>query len=175
MNALIPVDYSGERVLTTEQLAQAYGCEAHQIKQNFKNNEGRFEEGKHFYKLTGDALKDFKNQVENFYPVNKHTAVLYLWTRRGASRHSKMLGTDKAWEMFDSLEENYFNPRPNNLRSHSLFCLLALPARMADTITRLWRSPASLQTRLATDRDLPRPPHHVPPAMYGLMAHLSML
>ena len=115
MGDLIPVEYRAERVLTTEQLAQAYGCEAHQIKQNFKNNEGRFEEGKHFYKLTGDALKDFKNQVENFYPVNKHTAVLYLWTRRGASRHSKMLGTDKAWEMFDALEENYFNPRPKAL------------------------------------------------------------
>ena len=38
-----------------------------------------------------------------------------LWTRRGASRHSKMLGTDKAWEMFDALEENYFNPRPKEL------------------------------------------------------------
>lgn len=23
-----------------------------------------------------------------------------------------MLGTDKAWEMFDTLEENYFNPKP---------------------------------------------------------------
>ena len=22
-----------------------------------------------------------------------------------------MLGTDKAWEMFDTLEENYFNPK----------------------------------------------------------------
>lgn len=26
MNALIPVDYNGERVLTTEQLAEAYEC-----------------------------------------------------------------------------------------------------------------------------------------------------
>ena len=35
MNELIPVEYRAERVLTTEQLAQAYECEPKQIKQNF--------------------------------------------------------------------------------------------------------------------------------------------
>ena len=139
MSDLIPVEYRAERVLTTEQLAQAYECEVHQIKQNFKNNEGRFEEGKHFYKLTGDALKDFKNQVENFYPVNKHTAVLYLWTRRGASRHSKMLGTDRAWEMFDALEENYFNPRPKALTPAEQMAqgLLAAQKLLAEKDTKI--------------------------------------
>jgi len=24
-----------------------------------------------------------------------------------------MLGTDKAWDVFDQLEENYFNPKPH--------------------------------------------------------------
>ena len=115
MNDLIPVDYSGERVLTTEQLAQAYECEQKQIRDNFANNKDRFEEGRHFYKLTGDALRGFKHDTENFGIVGNHVNVLYLWTRRGASRHSKMLGTDKAWEMFDALEENYFNPRPKAL------------------------------------------------------------
>ena len=31
-----------------------------------------------------------------------------------------MLGTDKAWEMFDSLEENYFNPKPQLTRKEQL-------------------------------------------------------
>ena len=116
MSDLIPVEYRAERVLTTEQLAQAYECEPKQIKQNFNNNKDRFEEGKHFFKLEGDALKEFKSLVENFdLPINKFAPSLYLWTRRGASRHSKMLGTDRAWEMFDALEENYFNPRPKAL------------------------------------------------------------
>lgn len=43
--------------------------------------------------------------------LGKNASALYLWTRRGAARHSKMLGTDQAWDMFDSLEENYFNPK----------------------------------------------------------------
>lgn len=110
---LMPVEYSEERVLTTEQLAQAYECSAAQIKQNFNNNISRFEEGKHFFKLMGDDLKIFKNRVENFDLVGKNANALYLWTKRGAARHSKMLGTDKAWEVFETLEENYFSQREN--------------------------------------------------------------
>ena len=112
------IEHGGERVLTTEQLAQAYECEPKRISENFKRNADRFEEGKHYYKLEGETLKAFKtNEATNpqFAEQFKHTAILYLWTRRGASRHSKMLGTDKAWEMFDALEENYFNPRPKQL------------------------------------------------------------
>ena len=114
MNELIPVEYRAERVLTTEQLAQAYECEPKQIKQNFNNNKAHFEEGRHYYKVEGEALNNLR--VENIdLQISPKTRCLYLWTRRGASRHSKMLGTDRAWEMFDALEENYFNPRPKAL------------------------------------------------------------
>ena len=114
MSDLIPIEYRAERVLTTEQLAQAYECETKQIKQNFNNNKAHFEEGRHYYKVEGDELKDLR--VENIdLQISPKTRCLYLWTRRGASRHSKMLGTDRAWEMFDALEENYFNPRPKAL------------------------------------------------------------
>lgn len=112
---MYPVDYNGVRVLTTEQLAQAYGCEPNNIKSNFNANKSHFEEGKHFFKLEGEDLKGFKDEVRNSNLVGKNASCLYLWTRRGASRHSKMLGTDRAWEMFDALEENYFNPRPKAL------------------------------------------------------------
>ena len=78
MNDLIPVDYSGERVLTTEQLAQVYECSTDNIKINFNANKGHFEEGKHFYKLTGDALKDFKDEVRNSNLVGKNASHLIL-------------------------------------------------------------------------------------------------
>ena len=114
MNEIINIEHNNERVLTTEQLAQAYECEGVQIKQNFNNNADRFVEGQHYFKLEGEALR--KLRVENIdLQISPMTRSLYLWTRRGASRHSKMLGTDKAWEMFDALEENYFNPRPKEL------------------------------------------------------------
>ena len=107
MNELTRIEQEGQPVLTTEQLAQAYECDGRQIKQNFNNNADRFVEGQHYFKLEGEALRGFKNRVEDFDLVGKNANILYLWTRRGASRHSKMLGTDKAWEMFDALEENY--------------------------------------------------------------------
>ena len=60
MSDLIPVEYRAERVLTTEQLAQAYECGTDNIKRNFSNNKEHFEEGKHFFKLEGDELKDLR-------------------------------------------------------------------------------------------------------------------
>lgn len=103
------VVYNDERVLTTKQLAQVYVCSPKQIKQNFNNNKERFVEGKHYFYLSESLLKDFKNKVDNTDLVGKNANALYLWTRRGASRHCKLLGTETAWEMFDALEENYFN------------------------------------------------------------------
>lgn len=114
MKELIPVDYGGQRVLTTEQLAEAYECEPNNIKKNFNSNKDHFVEGRHYYKVDGEELNDLRVTFSDLQ-ISPKTRCLYLWTRRGASRHSKMLGTDKAWEMFDALEENYFNSRPKAL------------------------------------------------------------
>lgn len=65
--------------------------------------------GKHFYLLKGDELRTFKHQVTGSDLVKSNVNQLYLWTKRGASRHCKILDTEKAWEQFDCLEENYFN------------------------------------------------------------------
>ena len=116
MKDLIPVKFNEEVVITTKMLASVYECEEKQIIQNFNNNKSKFVKGVHYYKLEGVELKEFKRVIENFdeplYQEIKFVSVLILWTKRGASRHCKMLGTDKAWEMFDTLEENYFNPKP---------------------------------------------------------------
>lgn len=110
MNNLIPINFNDEIVITTKMLAEVYECKEQQITQNFNYSRDKFEEKKHYYKLTGEALK--KLRIENSdLQISPMTRTFYLWTKRGASRHCKMLGTDKAWDMFDSLEENYFNPK----------------------------------------------------------------
>jgi hypothetical protein len=111
------IEHEGERVLTTKQLADGYDCEPVQIRQNFLNNQARFVEGIHYYKLEGDELKSFKTSLgESKISTDlKYAPSIMLWTRRGASRHCKMLGTDKAWDMFDLLEDSYFNPAPKQL------------------------------------------------------------
>lgn len=105
-----PLSYQGVPVLTTEMLAQAYEVEPYQIRQNFRNNRERFVEGKHFFHLSGNDLKEFKNCVENFYSVQlgKRAPSLTLWTERGAARNAKMLDSDRAWDMFELLEETFF-------------------------------------------------------------------
>lgn len=108
MMNLVPVNYKEEIVITSKALAEVYECNEKQIKQNYNNNKDKFEEGKHYYKLKGEELK--KLRVENIdLQISPMTRELYLWTKRGALRHCKMLGTDRAWDMFDMLEENYFN------------------------------------------------------------------
>ena len=123
MNELTILEHNNIRVMTTEQLAGAYGCDAQHIKQNFNNNKERFTEGKHYFRLEGAELKSFKKQVENFdLPVSKFASAIYLWTKRGAARHSKMLGTERAWDVFDELEESYFNPMKNMTPEEFLLC-----------------------------------------------------
>ena len=123
MNELTVLEHNSIRVMTTEQLAEAYGCDVQHIKQNFNNNKERFAEGKHYFRLEGAELKSFKKQVENFdLPVSKFASAMYLWTKRGAARHSKMLGTERAWDVFDELEESYFNPMKNMTPEEVLLC-----------------------------------------------------
>lgn len=102
------IETKGLRVLTSKQLAQSYEVAERQIKQNFSNNRGRFIEGKHYIEITGDELKAFKNEVENFDLVGTRASHLYLWTEKGALLHAKSLNTDKAWEVYDYLVDFYF-------------------------------------------------------------------
>ncbi|KSU29992.1 hypothetical protein N42HA_02494 [Lactococcus lactis] len=107
MNELQITELYGQRVLTTQQIADGYGAKTRTIVDNFNNNRNRFEEGKHFILLEGEYLRVFKRENENFgfaQNINK----LYLWTEKGALLHAKSLGTDEAWDMYDILVDTYF-------------------------------------------------------------------
>lgn len=127
-NNIPVIEWKGQRVITTAQLAEVYETQGDNIKVNFNSNKSRFVEGEHYFLLKGAELKEFKNQVNNPYLVDKHSTALYLWTRKGASRHCKMLGTDKAWEQFDELEENYYNPQRQSLSGERLISLAVIEA-----------------------------------------------
>ncbi|MCC2764606.1 ORF6N domain-containing protein [Clostridium perfringens] len=109
MNNLIPLEFKNQRIITTKVLAEEFGTEEKNIQMNFSNNQSRFKEGKHFIKLEGQALKEFKNSLPNeIREPLKFAPVLYLWTERGAARHAKILDTDEAWDVYEELEETYF-------------------------------------------------------------------
>lgn len=112
MSNLIPLEYKKQRIMTTKDLAEAYGTEEKNIQTNYLRNSSRFIEGKHFYKLEGELLKSFKKSLptESREPL-KFVPTLILWTEKGAARHAKILDTDEAWEVFEVLEETYFRVR----------------------------------------------------------------
>lgn len=106
MNELRVIEYSNIRVLTTQQLAEAYAANADTVTKNFNRNKDRYVEGKHFICLKGDDLKAFRANGQIDLLPNLNT--LYLWTEKGAFLHAKSLNTDKAWEVYDHLVDTYF-------------------------------------------------------------------
>ena len=108
---LTRIEYKGQLVLTTAQLAEFYDTNVINLQRNFSNNAKYFVEGKHYFKLEGAELDILRRKL--FQPqISPKTRVLYLWTKRGAARHCKSVGTDEAWNMFELLEDAYFSGQP---------------------------------------------------------------
>ena len=107
-----------EVVLTTGQLAEFYETDVKIISQNFLRNKVRFTEGKHYFKLEGETLKNFNcilQNEEHNSSISPMTRTLYLWTRKGVMRHCKMLSTDKAWSVFEKMEDTFFRVGANDM------------------------------------------------------------
>ena len=111
MNQLEIIEHEGIRVLTTQQLSEVYETSTENIKQNFKRNKERFNEGRDYYLLKGKQLKEFLQVTNSHLQNQSKIRSMYLWTERGANRHSKILDTDQAWKQFDVLEETYFKAK----------------------------------------------------------------
>lgn len=126
VNTLQPILHNQIPVITSELLAQLYGTKIKNISDNFLNNTTRFVAGKHYFKIEKNELREFKNRPETIGLVGKNARSLILWTERGAARHAKMLETNQAWDVFERLEDCYFNQNaqtaatvtvsPNNAR-----------------------------------------------------------
>ena len=107
MNKLQITEYKSIRVLTTQQIAEAYGSDTRVISNNFNRNKERYIEGKHYICLEDGEKREFvdHHQIDD---GSKKASKLYLWTEKGAFLHAKSLNTDTAWEVYDRLVDNYF-------------------------------------------------------------------
>lgn len=104
------IEVRGIRVLTTRQIADAYGTTKDKIIYNFNYNKGRYVLGKHYIEVAGEELRRLKRTCENQMSF-KYAKSLYLWTEKGALLHAKSLNTDKAWEVYDYLVDFYFRSK----------------------------------------------------------------
>ena len=118
MEEIKVTEYNNIRVLTTQQLAEAYEADSKTISNNFNRNRERYIEGKHFICLEGEDLREFKtsHQFDESSRINK----LYLWTEKGTFLHAKSLNTDKAWEVYDRLVDNYFHTKESQVAVQEL-------------------------------------------------------
>ena len=101
------LEYNGVRVVTSKGLASFYGCEVINLQNNLAKNKSKFVEGKHYFKLNYSQAVDFaQTYLLDSSKVNNNG--LTVWTERGAARHAKLLSTEKAWDVFEVLEDSYF-------------------------------------------------------------------
>lgn len=109
MNEIQIVEYNNIRVLTTQQVAEAYQTSTDTVTKNFNRNKDRYTEGKHYIALEGEKKNAFVDlgQIDRGL---KNAKTLYLWTQKGCLLHAKSLNTDIAWEVYDKLVDNYFAP-----------------------------------------------------------------
>ncbi len=135
MNGLIPIEREGQRVLLTSQLAEGYETTPKVIANNFSRNRERYQEGKHFFVLEGEAKQEFLNHPQ-FEDGLKKAQKLYLWTEKGALLHAKSLNTDRAWEVYDYLVETYFRMRETTPPVGELSPELQMFKRIFDSVAR---------------------------------------
>lgn len=114
MNNLTVIEHEQQRVLLTAQLATGYGTSDTRIHQAYLRNKDRFEYGKHYYELEGEALRHFKANYQNDSSL-KYASRLMLWTEKGALRHAKIINTDQAWGVYEVLEDTYFRVKQAQL------------------------------------------------------------
>lgn len=101
------IEKGSTRVLTSEQLAESFGTDIGKIRYNYSYNKARYVEGKHFFALKGEERSAFLNECE-IHTSLKHAHTIYLWTEKGAFLHAKSLNTDKAWNAYSDLVDDYF-------------------------------------------------------------------
>lgn len=104
------VEVKGMKVLTTRQIAEAYGVSKDKIIYNFNYNKDRYVLGKHYIEVLGEELRRLKRTCE-IQSSFKYAKTLYIWTEKGALLHAKSLNTDKAWEVYDYLVDFYFRAK----------------------------------------------------------------
>lgn len=118
MDGLQVLEVKGIRVLTTKQLAEAYGATEEKIRWNFKYNRDRYVQGKHHIIIAGDELREMKRKCE-FHTLFKQAKSVCFWTEKGALLHAKSLNTDKAWEVYDYLVDHYFRTKEDSRQQSS--------------------------------------------------------
>ena len=129
MNDIQIVEYNKIRVVTTKQVAEAYGATPKQVSNNFNANKKRYTEGKHYFVLEGEEKRQFINRPE-FQDSSIKAKRMYLWTQRGALLLAKSINTDVAWEAYERLVDFYFEKKEEKQISANIEVFVEEPKKI---------------------------------------------
>lgn len=137
MNEIQIIEYNNVRVITTKQVAEAYGASPKKVSNNFNANKSRYTEGKHYFVLRGDELKDLCSRNSGLQNSSAKTRKFYLWTERGALLLAKSINTDTAWDAYERLVDFYFEKKlehPVSVAASSELC--SIPERSLSPVPK---------------------------------------
>ena len=77
MNELQITEYKSIRVLTTQQIAEAYGSDTRVISNNFNRNKERYIEGKHYICLEDGEKREFVDHLKLMTVQRKHRSFIF--------------------------------------------------------------------------------------------------
>jgi phage antirepressor YoqD-like protein len=120
MKDIQPIQYKNTVVATTQIISEFLGTEENNIKVNFSNNKNKFIEGKHYFNLSHEEVKEIN--LQNYYG----TKGVKLWTERGCARHSKLLQTQESWDLWEDMEDTYFSAKQPSIDNLSRVEILQL-------------------------------------------------
>ena len=108
-NELTAIEFNGKQVFTTNQIALHYGCTPKVMIDCFRRHKVDFIENVDYFHLVGEPLLNFKQGLKNQQGlIAPSAASLHLWTKFGALKLSKFIGTDKAKAIYTQLAIDYF-------------------------------------------------------------------
>ena len=107
-NEVVAPMYKNQPVATLAVLADYLWTSKDTLKSNLKKNPNKFIEGKHYFNISHENLKGANSPLGQAFDYKGNTGI-QVWTERGCARLSKLLRTDAAWELWELMEESYFN------------------------------------------------------------------
>lgn len=108
MTELQAPQYNNQPVATLGVLADYLGTSKNTLKSNLAKNPDKFIHGKHYFNISHDNLKGASSTLGQAFDYKGNTG-LQVWTERGCARLSKLLRTDEAWDLWEKMEDSYFN------------------------------------------------------------------
>lgn len=108
MKELKAPEYNNQPVATLGVLADYLGTSKDTLKGNYHKNPDKFIHGKHYFNISHENMEVTTSHLLEVFDY-KGTKGIQVWTERGCARLSKLLRTDEAWDLWEKMEDSYFN------------------------------------------------------------------